>query len=638
MVCLAYVGGLLAFAFFMFETRQELILLYLPFTFAVLSLKEKGRLYAWPAKEGNRLLSLVVVALLIVIAVYFRSQYASMLYERMGQYLPLDYWFSLVLILLTLFLTGALYGRILPALTLFALFYAYFGFLFPGFLYHKGLSITRVIEISAADFTAGDGVLGQLPQISITWIAVFTIFAGLAFGFNALDYIVQITFSMFRRFRYGVPQIAVVASLVFGMFSGSGAANVAGTGSFTIPLMKRYGIPPFIAGAIESVASSGGQVMPPVMGAAAFVMASYLGMYYWQIALIGFLPAIIFYGCVALAVYLYSRQYLSIGLGAASPAVISTEGPKLSLLDGLPLFAAILVLVLLMGFFWLDVMLAGFFMIVVYLATWILWQAVHMEHKGELFRVFGRSFFRGIVTGAETTASITVMMACIGIIVAVLVQTGLAQKLSFAIVEIAGENREILILLVGGLCILFGMVATTVASYILTVTLAAPILLDMGIPLLVTHFAVFYFAMVGLITPPVAPCCAVASGIANAGFMRICWYSLKIGIALVLLPFIFFYHPAIIVLGSGTIKDFFAISLGMAGLILGINLHSSDWKGHLKRLLYIGVAVMAVFPRPVSEYIGMTFCAVFLGWELYRLNRKPSPTARSQIYPAKPSP
>jgi TRAP-type uncharacterized transport system fused permease subunit len=144
----------------------------------------------------------------------------------------------------------------------------------------------------------------------------------------------------------------------------------------------------------------------------------------------------------------------------------------------------------------------------------------------------------------------------------------------------------------------------------------------MGIPLLVTHFAVFYFAMIGLITPPVAPCCAVASGIARAGFLDICWYAMKIGIALVLLPFVFFYHPDIILLSSKTIKEFFVVGLGMSAMILGLNLHYSGIGGVLRRIVYFAAGVMAVFIRPTGGYLGMVLCGFFLVWELYRLRGK----------------
>jgi TRAP transporter 4TM/12TM fusion protein len=622
--CLGYVLGIFAFAVFMFETRVEFILVYLSFTLILLVLRPNG---FFDQKLGRRyywFFSIPVVVLAAAAAVYFRTEYYSLLYERMGDYSMMDYFFGLVLMVLAIFFTGVVYGRILPIITLIALVYAYFGWVFPGFLYHKGLSITRIIVISATEFNAGDGVLGTLPQIGITWIAIFTIFAGIASGFGSLDYIIKVSYRIFRKFQYGIPQIAVITSMTFGMFSGSGAANVAGTGSFTIPLMKRYGVPPWIAGAIESVASSGGQVMPPVMGAAAFVMASYLGKYYWEIVIIGFIPAIIFYACVALAVYLYSLQFLGRGDAAVAEEVPPIQEEKARLSDGFPLIAAIGTLVLLMGLFWLDVMLAGFFMIAAYLVVWVICQAVRLQKKLDPGEGFGRNFLKGAVSGAETTAAITTMLACIGVIVAVLVQTGLAQKLSFAIVEIAGGNREVLILLVEGLCILFGMLATTVAAYILTVTLAAPVLLDMGIPLLVTHFSVFYFAMIGLITPPVAPCCAVASGIARAGFLHICWYSMKIGVALVLLPFVFFYHPDIILLSSKTIKEFFTAGLGMSAMILGLNLHYRGLTGIFRRIIYFAAGAMAVFLRPTGGYVGIALCGFFLVWELYRLRDKGS--------------
>jgi TRAP-type uncharacterized transport system fused permease subunit len=399
--CLAYVLGIFAFAVFMFETLVEFILIYLSFTLILLTLKPDGPLEQKLGRRYYWVFSVPVIVLAVAAAVYFRTEYHALLYERMGDYSAADHFFGLVLMVLTIFFTGIMYGRILPIITLIALVYAYFGWAFPGFLFHKGLSIGRIIVISATEFNAGDGVLGTLPQVGITWIAIFTIFAGIAAGFGSLDYIIKISYQVFRKFKYGIPQIAVISSLIFGMFSGSGAANVAGTGSFTIPLMKRYGVPPKIAGAIESVASSGGQVMPPVMGAAAFVMASYLGKYYWEIAIIGFIPALIFYACVALAVYLYSLQFLGGGT-TVSQEVPPLQVEKARFSEGLPLISAIGVLILLMGVFWLDVMLAGFFMIAAYLAVWVICHAVSLQKRRDPGEGFGRNFLKGAVSGAET--------------------------------------------------------------------------------------------------------------------------------------------------------------------------------------------------------------------------------------------
>lgn len=622
-LCAVYVSGLLAFALLMFETREELILVYLPFSLVILLLNPDGKIRLWAGKTARKTLLLALIGLLAAAMIYFRSQYQALLYERLGNYAAADYFFSVILIVLVFILTWVEYGASIPVLALVALFYAYRGDYFPGFFYHQEISVTRIIAMTATEFSSGDGVLGELPQIGITWVAIFTIFAGLAFSLGVLDYIMKITYQIFTRFRYGVPQIAVISSMVFGMFSGSGAANVAGTGSFTIPLMKRYGIPPHIAGAVESVASSGGQIMPPVMGAAAFVMASYLGKYYWEIMVIGFLPALIFYGCVALAVYLYSRQYLAISSGAQEQVPMGRLR-KIDLLDGLPVFVAIAVLMVAMSVFWMEVMLAGFFMIVSYLITWLAWQALRLPDKKAFWGTFSKKLLNGLRAGAESTASIANMLACIGIVVAVLIQTGLAQKLSFGIVALAGGNKAFLVLLTGGLCVIFGMVASTVAAYILTVTLAAPVLLKMGVPLLVTHFSVFYFAMLGLITPPVAPCCAVASGIAKGSFLKICWYAIKIGLPLLVLPLTFFLHPGIIIHGAGTIPAIFIIGLGMAGLTLGFNLQYTGLQSLAKRVLYTGVGALTLFyPNPTVSFLGIPLCALILGFEVYRLRRVP---------------
>jgi len=623
LLCTLYVLGLLAFAILMFETREELILFYLPFSFLILLINPKGKVGLWKGGVPQKIFLLLLIGCLAITAFYFRSEYESLIYERLGNYDFWDYFFGVILIIFTFYFTYSEYGQAIPVLALISLVYGHWGHIFPGFLYHQGMSITRIIAVSSVEFNAGDGVLGSLPQIGITWIAIFTIYAGIAFSFGVLDYIMRVSYNFFNKYRYGIPQIAVAASMTFGTFSGSGAANVAGTGSFTIPLMKKYGIPPYIAGAIESVASSGGQVMPPVMGAAAFLMASYMGMYYWQVALIGFVPAIIFYICVVLSVYILSLRFMIItdrNENVEKPVKLAA----LEIFEGLPLIISIVVLFVAMSAFLLDVMIAGFFMIVSFMISWILWQFIRMHGPKKIILVrLCEKMLEGLRKGAEGTASITIMLCCIGIIVAVLIQSGLAQKLSFAIVDLAGGNKLILIFLVTGLCILFGMACSTVATYILTVTLAAPVLLNMGVPLLVTHFFVFYVSMMGLITPPVAPCCAVAAGLSQGSFIKVCWYSIKIGLPLFVLPLAFFNNQPFILFGPGTATAILFITLGMFVLTFSINLPYKNLKSAFKRVIYAAFSLSALFaPNLTVQWVGAVFCAFFLVFEFYQLKAK----------------
>lgn len=623
LLCALYIFGLLAFAILLFETREELIFLYLPFSFIILLINPEGRIRWWSGRIWHKIFLVLMIGSLIITAYYFRSEYESLMYERLGNYAFGDYLFGVILVIFTFYLTFSEYGKAIPLLALLSLIYAYWGNLFPGFLYHQGMSITRIIAVSATEFNAGDGVLGSLPQIGITWIAIFSIYAGIAFAFGVLDYIMKVSYNFFNKYRYGIPQIAVVASLIFGSFSGSGAANVAGTGSFTIPLMKKYGIPSEIAGAIESVASSGGQVMPPVMGAAAFLMASYLGMYYWQVALIAFLPAIIFYVCVALSVYILSLQFMkSIAKKEDSSKIAKLTAREI--FDGLPLMISILVLFITMAVFLVDVMVAGFFMIVSFLVVWIVWQLFRLSDQRKFILIsLCEKLLVGVRKGAEGTASITIMLSCIGIIVAVLIQSGLAQKLSFAIVDIAGGNKILLILLVTGLCILFGMACSTVATYILTVTLAAPVLLNMGVPLLVTHFFVFYVSMLGLITPPVAPCCAVATGLAQSNFMKICWYSMKIGFPLFVLPLAFYNNQSFILFGSDTFTAILFVTLGMFALTFGINLPYQGFQSLFRKLIYVICGLVTLFsPNLIIQYVGLVLCTAFVLLEFYKLKKR----------------
>lgn len=620
-VCALYVLGIMAFAILMFETREQLILIYLPFTFILLSMKPDGKIHLSLGKVPYQAVLYVIAGLMIASAVYFHSQYYTLMYERMGDYITADYIFGLILMVLAFMFTWFEFGPVIPILTLLFLFYAYFGRIFPGFLYHGGISLDRIIAVSSVEFAAGDGVLGSLPQIGITWVAIFAIFAGIAFGFGALDYIMKMSTLITIHSRHGIPQVAVIGSMIFGSFSGAPAANVAGTGSFTIPMMKRFGMPSSLAGAIESVASMGGQIMPPIMGAGAFLMASFLGKYYWDIVLIGILPAILFYVCVALVVYMYGRRFLT--HNAQQKETVRVKLTWLDILEGLPLLVAIIVLVMVMTVFLVDVMLAGFFMIIAFLVTWIFWQAVSSEDRVNLPKLLWEKFLDGARRGAETSASIIAMLGCIGMIVAVLVQTGLAQKLSFAMIELSGGNMVILVLLVGILCVFLGMTVTTVGAYILTVTLAAPTLLQSGVPPLITHFAVFYFAMLGAITPPVGPACLIASGIARENFLRISWDALKIGISLVLLPFAFFTHPALILHSLNTVGAFFLVGVAILCVSLGFNLSYGGAKGYLIRFIYVFVGMLTLYyPSVIVQYVCVALSVVFLILEFRKLIKR----------------
>jgi len=623
LICLVYALVLIAYAFLFFESRVQLILAYLPFTFILLAVRPDGKFYQLFGKNRYKIILFVILILMIIVGFYFHTQYMTLLYERAGNYSLADYIFGVILIAFTFLFVWIEYGPIIPVLTFFFLLYAYFGKVFPGFLHHGGLSITRIIEISSVEFTVS-GVLGLLSQIAITWVAIFLIFAGIATGFGMLDHLMRITTIIARKFKYGAPQTAVIGSMIFGMFSGSGAANVAGTGSFTIPLMKRHGLPASVAGAIESVASSGGQIMPPVMGASAFVMAAYLGMHYWEIIKIGLLPAIIFYTATAFAVYLHSQRYITTSI--TTPQNLGfCNSDNLSIRDFvemLPLILSIVVLVVLMGVLWVDVMLAGSSMIVTFLISWFLLHILESRNIKNVAKTFAENVLNGLKFGSVEAANLTVALACIGIIVGVLSQTGLSQKLAFAMIDLSGGKIWLLILLIFDVCLLFGMVVSTVAAYILVVTLAAPALLKLGIPQIVAHFAVFYFAMIGLITPPVAPCCLVASGIAKENFLKVCKDAMRIGISLILLPFTFFTHPELLIHDLTTVSGFIFVLIGILCITFGLNLPKKGRQIIIQRVIYLLLGgIILFYPDPRIAYVSSVLALVIFIINLYLIKR-----------------
>jgi len=564
-ICIIYCMIVIVYSFYPFEGAAQLVLMFLPFSIIILLINPDGKFMK--LLRGRWIYSIPIILPLIASAYYLHSEFFVISYTRMGAYSLADLFLAAYVMVLVMVFTWFMYGPVIPVLAIAFLLYALLGRFLPGILHHGGLSIRRVIEISSIEFYTGGGVFGTLTQTALTYIIVFMVFAGVARSLGAMDALIDFARWLTGKMRYGIPQMAVTGSMFFGMFSGSGVANVVGTGSFTIPLMKRYGMPPHVAGSIESVASAGGQIMPPIMGASAFIMAEYLGVHYWYIALIGFLPAIIYYLCVGASVYAASLRYLK-------PGVLEHKPLSNILLRLMPLIVSLIIMTIL-GFLMYHVMIIG---ASVTLAVIVLSLLVHFveyrlgKRRGSMWRSFIDSLLNGFRDGASSGADVMVMLACICIIVAVLSQTGLAQRISMGIIDISGGNIVILILLAFLASLLFGMAVTTVAVYILVATLVAPALSMLGVPPIISHYAVFYFALTALITPPVAPNCAVAASIARAGFMETCWSSLRIGVVQFILPFAFFTHQELLIHGPSTPLAFTLVLIGCLLVVVGLEL------------------------------------------------------------------
>ncbi len=584
------------------RTQYAILFLCLSFIISSLAIVQGG---SFLKLRGKWLagLAILLIASSIASAVYLFLEYEPLLIFRAGAYSNIDLVFGTLIFLPLLLLTWREGGTPLLIIVLFFIFYSFFGDIFPGILHHKGLSFSRIIGEDVLTF---DGLHGMVLCIVSTWVAIFLIYAGLIRGFGALEVIIKVLLVTFRRRRVLLPQIPVVSSLIFGSFSGAATANVAGTGSFTIPMMKRFGLPAKLAGAIEAVASSGGQVMPPIMGATAFLMCTFLGVTYLHIVLIGFIPAILFYVTVAYSVHLSTRPYLTKADPLAGSSEEMTTVSRSELAKLIPLFVSIMVMFTELALL-MPIMTACLHGILVFLATQLIYElSVNLRRK-PLWRIlydFGQNLVNGMKLGALPAANIAIIGGAMGLIVRVLIVTALGAKLSFGLVELSQGILPLLLFFSLILCILFGMAVSTVAVYVLAVFCLAPALTAFGIPLVATHFMVFYLGNVSMITPPVAPAVIVASGIAGSDFMSTAWRAVKLGLPLFLLGIVFVYHPELLTLSYQGLVSFIFVAIGLIGIAYGIHAPSNkNWKPTLKRAVCFIAGIFTLFHPAQAVYI-----------------------------------
>ena len=480
--------------------------------------------------------------ILIGYHVVFFDQVAA----RWGELTTLEFWFGIGSVVVVLEATRRMIGWPIVILALVFLGYAFLGPYLPGLLQHRGYSVERVVSQL---YLGGGGLFGTPLGVSATFVTLIVIFGALLEQSGAGQVLMDVATSLTGRARGGPAKAAVVGSSLMGMISGTAVANVLTTGTVSIPLMKRNGYRPHVAGAIEAVASTGGQLMPPVMGAAAFLMADMTEIPYTEIALAAVLPAALYYIVLFTVVHLEAVK-------TAIPILATADLPALraTLLQGGHLLLSIVVFVYLL-FDGYSVMYSAFFAIVsAYLASFL----------RRFSRLGPRRLLAALVSGVEAVLPVAIACAAAGIIIGVITLTGLGLRFSSLIVSVSGGNSFIALVLTMLASLLLGMGLPTAAAYILVATLVAPALVEMGIDLLAAHLFVFYAAMLSSITPPVALAAYAAAGLANANPMQIALTAVKYGCAAFIVPFFFAYHPVLIGKGSA-----WAVALTGLSSVLG---------------------------------------------------------------------
>ena len=475
---------------------------------------------------------------------------------RFGEPDALDLAVGTMLIVLVLDFARRSVGNILPGIAVVFLLYAVAGPYLPGMLWHRGYDVTRIIyQISLST----EGIFGTPLGVSASYVFIFVLFGAFLEITGAGQFYIDFAVKAVGGSAGGPAKAAVVASSLFGSVSGSAVANVAGTGAVTIPLMRSIGYRPEFAAAVEAVASTGGQIMPPLMGAAAFIMAEILAVPYYKVALGALIPALIFYGTVFTMVHCRAKV-----LGLSGAARDSLPPMKTLLREQGTFFIPLLVLIYFMIIAQYSVMKAAVYSL---LATVL----VGFFKK----RMGWRDILGAFESGARVSLVVIASTACAGIIVAVMNLTGLGMKFSSLVLAAGGNSLLLVLIMIMLASLLLGMGLPTTPAYLILAVLGAPTLVKLGVEPLAAHLFVFYFGCMSMITPPVGLAVYAASCIAEADFWKTSKHALLLALPAFLVPYMFVFHPSLVGLGD-MVSVLSAAASGLLGaVILGAGL--SGW-------------------------------------------------------------
>jgi len=603
-----------------------------------------------------------VAALLGAAAALYQWVFYRDLIVRSGYPTDLDLIVGSVLLVVLLVASWRALGAALPILSGAFLAYCLLGQYLPQPLGHRGYDFSQVIDHMAF---GTEGVYGIPIYVSSTYIFLFILFGAFLERAGMIRLFTDVALGLVGHARGGPAKVAVVSSALMGTISGSGVANVVTTGQFTIPLMKRFGYKAAFAGGVEATASMGGQIMPPVMGAVAFIMAETLDVAYAEIVKAAIVPALLYFGsafwmvhleagrrgllglpkdqCPSPLAALRERWYLVLPLAALVFLLFSGYTPLFAGSVGLALTAMLILgTAIAIGLptmairivFWigLGLVAAAFLNYGVYVLAGALLALVAWN----FFTVGGRETLRlsldSLAEGAKTAIPVGIACATVGIIVGTMTLTGLATTFGQFIVAVGGTSLFLSLLLTMVACLILGMGVPTIPNYIITASLAGPALLHLGVPLIVSHMFVFYFGILADLTPPVALAAFAAAPIAKESGMKIGVQAVKIALAGFVIPFMAVYSPALMLQEGGPLAASIGFPAAVAYIVfkacLAIMLWGAAAVGYLTRPLALwerALATVAAFTLvaalPITDEVGFALSVLFLG-QLYWRARK----------------
>jgi TRAP transporter 4TM/12TM fusion protein len=549
-------------------------------------------------------IDVILAALAVITSMYWVYQFDTLI-QRIGNYTTFDYVNGGIVILLVLEATRRVVGIPIVAIASLFVLYALFGNFLGGFFVHRGYDLDRVI--GQMYFTT-EGIFGTPLQVSAKYIFLFLLFGAFLERTGVGAYFNELSLAVAGRRVGGPAKVAVFSSALQGTISGSSVANVVTSGSFTIPMMKRMGYKKEFAGAVEAAASTGGQIMPPIMGAAAFLMAEFTGIDYWSIALAAAIPAVLYFAGIWIMVHFEARR---LGLRGLT----REEMPdRWDVLKRSYLLAPIIVIIaaLMIGASPIRAALYG-------IASSIIVSFFRPDT-----RLSFAAFILTLRNGARSALGVVAATATAGMIVGTVTLTGLGLKFANGLIDLSGGILLLTLFLTMISSILLGMGTPTTANYIITSTIAAPALIQLDVPVLAAHMFTFYFGIVADITPPVALAAFAASGISGGGAMRTGIHSSRLAIAAFIIPYVFVMSPELLMIDSAWYETLFVAGTATAGMfgvsagLIGFWLRPMmGWE----RLWSAAAGLLLIIPGWVTDSVGLGSLALILTLQAVQIRR-----------------
>jgi TRAP transporter 4TM/12TM fusion protein len=522
---------------------QELVsrLISVALILQILFMYRANYFYPWLPPRVNDIIIAVYIGISLYAFYYFWFNFEDVAIYRQGSYTREDFIVGLLVFLLVMEMSR-LAHPILFWINIVLIVYTMYGYLSPlDFFWHPGTTFYRVVTSSTVEFSTG--IYGIYGQLALTLIAAFLTLAAAARGFGAQSAMINVMRRLAGRNRQMVPQTAVLGSLAVGTVSGSGSANAVVVGSITIPLMKRYGVPGAFAAAVETAASMGGLLMPPLMGIGAFLMSEFLGVPYWDVVARGFGLALAYYIALSFAVYLLCVRLLPAD-PIKAPKVLLYETVKTSIF-----FLAVVFLIILMGWVGIGELLAALytaaFMFVLLIAAFLYFKHIVKDPTVADETLWG-NIMLSVETHADMTSYLTLLLATLGIMIGLFTVTGFINRMGGMLLEVGAFHITAVI----GMAYIFGWLVGAglppTATYIIGAVVIVGPLTKLGVDPWVAHFFVFLLSVWGELSPPTSLTAAISARIAEASFMRTMWEALKICLPLTLMTFAIFARPEMV--------------------------------------------------------------------------------------------